>query len=121
MSKSAKDVIKVYLDGMAEKDEAFKTAYENKAKSMDKCFAYIVSEARKRGNAVCMTDEEVFGLAVHYYVEGDINDVKLPDDLESVTMSESKLKSKPKEAVQNPKKQVKRVDKYAGMGSLFDF
>lgn len=29
MSKNAKDVIKVYLDGMAEKDETFKTAYGN--------------------------------------------------------------------------------------------
>ena len=68
-----------------------------------------------------MSDEEVFGLAVHYYVEGDVKDVKLPDDLESVTMTEKKQESKPKEAVKKPKKQVRRVDKYAGMGSLFDF
>lgn len=121
MSKKAIEVIKIHLDKIAKKDESFNQAYSNKEKSMDKCFAYIVSEARKRGNAVCMTDEEVFGLAVHYYVEGNIKDAKLPDDLESVTMSESKLKSKPKEAVQKPKKQAKRVDKYAGMGSLFDF
>lgn len=114
MSKKAIEVIKIHLDKIAKKDESFNQAYSNKEKSMDKCFAYIVSEARKRGNAVCMTDEEVFGLAVHYYVEGDIKDVKLPDDFESVTMSESKQQSK-------PKKQTKRVDKYAGMGSLFDF
>ena len=119
MSKKAIEVIKIHLDKIAKKDESFNQAYSNKEKSMDKCFAYIVSEARKRGNAVCMKDEEVFGLAVHYYVEGDIKDVKMPDDFEdvkmpddfdSVTMSESK-----------PKKKVKRVDKYAGMGSLFDF
>lgn len=114
MSKKAIEVIKIHLDKIAKKDESFNQAYSNKEKSMDKCFAYIVSEARKRGNEVCMTDEEVFGLAVHYYVEGDIKDVKLPDDFDSVTMSESKQKS-------NPKKQTKRVDKYAGMGSLFDF
>ena len=36
------------------------------------CFDYIVSEAKKRGNAVCMSDDEVFGLAVHYYDEDDI-------------------------------------------------
>lgn len=35
-------------------------------------FDYILSEAKKRGNAVCMSDDEVFGLAVHYYDEDDI-------------------------------------------------
>ena len=39
---------------------------------MDECCNYIIGEARKRGNAVAMTDDEVFGLAVHYYDEDDI-------------------------------------------------
>ena len=31
-----------------------------------------MGEAKKRGNAVAMTDDEVFGLAVHYYDEDNI-------------------------------------------------
>ena len=31
-----------------------------------------------RGNAVAMTDEEVFGMAIHYYDEDDIKVSKMP-------------------------------------------
>ena len=65
----AKEIIKKHLDGMAEKDEAFRAAYENPKKNLEDCFTYILNQARRHGNAVCMSDEEVFGMAVHYYVE----------------------------------------------------
>ena len=39
---------------------------------------YIMGEARKRGSAVAMTDEEVFGMAIHYYDEDDIKVSKMP-------------------------------------------
>lgn len=98
MSLSAKKVIKEYLDGMARKDETFAKAYANKSKNMDSCFNYIVKEALKKGTTACMTDDEVFGLAVHYYVEGELKDVKLPEDFQSVEMTETpKVKEAPKE------------------------
>lgn len=115
MSKNAKDVIKNYLDGIAATDSAFNEAYSNKDKSIDKCFAYIVSQARKRGNAVCMTDEEVFGLAVHYYVEGNIKDIKMPADFKEAKVSVPKKESKAKPIKKNKKQDT------AGMGYLFDF
>ena len=31
-----------------------------------------MGEAKKKGNAVAMTDEEVYGLAIHYYDEEKI-------------------------------------------------
>lgn len=116
MSKNAKDVIKNYLDEMAKRDETFAKAYANEKKSMDKCFDYIVSTARKRGNAVCMTDDEVFGLAVHYYVEGDIKDVKMPADFKEAKVSEKKEEEQKKSVVRKAKKQG-----ITGMGYLFDF
>lgn len=120
MSFNAKKVIKEYLDGMARKDETFAKAYANKSKNMDSCFNYIVKEARKKGTAVCMTDDEVFGLAVHYYVEGELKDVKLPEDFQSVEMTETpKVKEAPKE---KPKKAAKAKKKdNVGMDCLFDF
>lgn len=69
---SAKDVVKGYLDKRANEDPLFAVSYANPKKNIDECFSYILGEARKRGNSVCMTDEEVFGLAVHYYDEKDI-------------------------------------------------
>lgn len=120
MSVSVKKVIKDYLDGMAKKDENFAKAYANEKKSMDSCFNYILKEARKRGTSVCMTDAEVFGLAVHYYVEGELKDVKMPDDFKDVAMEETpKVKEAPKG---KPKKAAKaKKQENTGMGYLFDF
>lgn len=74
-----KDVIKAYLDGRAKNDEQFAQSYAKTNKNIDECFDYVIGEVRKRGNAVYMTDAEVFGLAVHYYDEDDIKINRLPE------------------------------------------
>lgn len=71
-NNAAKEAIKAYLDKRAATDELFAVSYAKPKKNLDECFRYILGEARKRGAEVCMTDEEVFGLAVHYYDEDDI-------------------------------------------------
>ena len=69
---SAKQAVKAYLDRRAATDPQFAASYAKEGKTIDECFRYILGEASRRGNAVCMTDEEGFGLAVHYYDEDDI-------------------------------------------------
>lgn len=76
-----KEAIQSYLDERAKADELFAVAYKKKNKSIDECCTYIMGEAKKRGNAVCMSDEEVFGLAVHYYDEDNIKVNKLPSNV----------------------------------------
>ena len=50
-----------------------------------------MGEAKKRGNAVCMSDDEVFGLAVHYYDEDNIKINKLPANVKaSASVPETK-------------------------------
>ena len=71
-NQTFKTAVKSYLDGRAQQDEQFAAAYAKPGKSLDECCQYIMGEARKRGTAVAMTDDEVFGLAVHYYDEDDI-------------------------------------------------
>lgn len=71
-SKQAKNIIKTYLDNRAKTDELFAQAYAKPNKNIDECFEYIMGEARKQGNAVCVSDEVVFGWAVHYYDEDNI-------------------------------------------------
>lgn len=70
--KSAKDIVKEYLHRRAAEDQLFAASYAKPAKNIDDCWNYILSVARGKGAAVCMSDQEVFGLAVHYYDEDNI-------------------------------------------------
>jgi len=85
-----KEAIQSYLDERAKADELFAVAYKKKNKSIDECCTYIMGEAKKRGNAVCMSDEEVFGLAVHYYDEDNIKINKLPASVKASASPETK-------------------------------
>lgn len=73
-----KNAIKAYLDTRAQEDTLFAASYAKPDKNIDECFDYIIGEVRKKGNAVYMSDEEVFGMAVHYYDEDNIKVSKLP-------------------------------------------
>lgn len=70
-SKIFKDTIKAYLDRKAEKDELFAEKYMNEKKNIDECCSFIISEVRKM-NVCGLADEEVYGLAIHYYDEENI-------------------------------------------------
>ena len=68
-----KQVIQSYLEQRAKRDSLFATSSAKQSKNIDECCNYIIGEAKKRGdNAVFMSDDEVFGLAVHYYDEDNI-------------------------------------------------
>lgn len=102
MSKeqNPKEAVKGYLDAKAKDDALFAEMYKKPSKSIDTCWAYIVGVAEKRGNhCVCMTDDEVYGLAVHYYCEDDLKVSPLPSGFncrvgtsEKVTLSEEDKK-----------------------------
>ena len=72
--------IKNYLDNRAKSDELFAAKYANPKKSIDECCKYITGEAYARAKNGCavISDEEVYGMAVHYYDEEDIKINKLP-------------------------------------------
>ena len=71
--QSPKQVIQSYLEERAKRDPLFATSYAKPNKKIDECYDHIISQAKKRGGSVvCMSDDEVFGLAVHYYDEDDI-------------------------------------------------
>ena len=88
-NKTLKEAIKSYLDERAGTDELFAKSYAKENKNLDECCSYIMGEARKRGNAVAMSDTEVFGLAVHYYDEDDIKVNKLPAAARAVASASS--------------------------------
>ena len=68
-NKPFAEAIKSYLDRRAADDPQFAESYANPKKNIIECCDYIVSEVRKQ-NRTAMTDDEVYGLAVHYYDEG---------------------------------------------------
>ena len=73
--KSAKERIKDYLDDRASQDELFAKSYAKTNKNIDECYDYIVGEARKQckdSDSVCISDDVVYGWAVHYYDEDNI-------------------------------------------------
>ena len=70
--KEFKETIQKYLEQRVAEDPLFAPKFENPKKNIDECCRYILGEARKRGTEVVMKDDEVFGLAVHYYDEDNI-------------------------------------------------
>lgn len=67
--------IKQFLDNLASEDMAFAETYQKPNKSISECCKYICQEVeknRKGAKCVACSDEEVFGLAIHYYDEDDI-------------------------------------------------
>lgn len=75
VSNQFKAVIKAYLDDRASNDELFAATYAKPNKSLDECCNYILQEVHKSGQNG-FADEEIYGMAVHYYDEDDIKDVK---------------------------------------------
>ena len=64
-----KQTIKAYLDKLAESGD-FALVYANPKKSIDECVNYILTTVKASG---CngFSDEEIYGMAVHYYDEDE--------------------------------------------------
>ena len=70
-TQAFQDTIRTYLDKMAESDALFAVKYANPSKSLSECITYIICQVQKSG---CngFEDDEIFGMAVHYYDEEEI-------------------------------------------------
>lgn len=76
---SFEDAIKAHLDEVAAQDETFAKNYAKENKSIKECCNYIIGEMRKqqKNGVAALSDEETYGMAIHYYDEDDIKvDVK---------------------------------------------
>lgn len=74
------------------------------AKTLNDCWNFITEAARKKAKSgcACMSDTEVYGLAIHFFEEDSIK-------IDSVSKAISTLIKAPK--VENPKKIEKVVEK----------
>ena len=89
-----KRTIYMYLEQRAEEDALFAKKYRNPAKNMDECVTHILNYVQKSG---CngFTDGEIFGQAIHYYEENEI-EVGKPMDCQVVVNHVVKLTAEEK-------------------------
>lgn len=66
-----KKTIQEYLDNRAQTDSLFASNLAKENKNIEDCINYIYSEVQKSGRKG-FTDDEIFGMAVHYYDEDDL-------------------------------------------------
>lgn len=69
------DTIKKYLDDRASIDALFAESYAKEGKSIEECCNYILNEVQKSG-CCGFADEEIYGMAVHYFDEDNLGDIK---------------------------------------------
>lgn len=74
------EIIKKYLEERAKTDETIAANLKKDGKSIKKCCQYITEQARKAAtnNVAMIADEVVYGWALHYYDEDDIESEKKP-------------------------------------------
>lgn len=71
VSGEFKTAINNHLQALAAKDELFAETLKKPAKNLDDCCTYILNQVQKSG-IMGYSDAEVFGMAVHYYDENEI-------------------------------------------------
>ena len=70
--KGFQQTIEDYLTMLAQEDPSFAEKYGNPDKKIEDCITYIINQVKESGlNG--FDDSEIYSLAVHYYVEEDIN------------------------------------------------
>lgn len=82
--------IRTYLDDFAEKQPAFAAKYRSGKKTIRQCCDYLIDVARKKfmlnsGKCAAISDEETYGLAVHFFEEDSIKPVTNPTPAKVVT------------------------------------
>lgn len=122
-----KTAIQNHLNGLAANDELFAETLKKPKKNIDDCITYIFNQVKASG---CngFADEEIFGMAVHYYDEDDIKvgkpisgTVVVNHSTNNKSKGMSKKIDKPKEPIE-PAKQPKVVKMDTSKQvSLFDF
>lgn len=104
VNESFETVIKSFLDKRSEEDGLFAKAYAKAGKTIKECCNYIVGQARKMQQNGCavIADDIVYGWAVHYYdednVEVDVEDreqveVRVSEQPETVVSQQPVIKA----------------------------
>ncbi len=77
-TRAFNDTIKAYLEERADNDALFAVKFANPSKSVEDCVTFIINQVQKSG---CngFEDAEIYGMAIHYYEESEIEVGALPN------------------------------------------
>lgn len=109
VSAPFKNAIQSYLEQRAEYDELFARSYRNPLKNIEDCLTYILNTVQKSG-CQGFDDMEIFGMAVHYFDEADI-EVGNPIDCKVVVNHHVELTEE--EKAQARKEAIRRAENEA--------
>ena len=134
--------IRTYLEEFGRHQPAFAAKYRSSSKTIRQCCDWLIDQAQKKhmlrsGKCAAMSDEETYGLAVHFFEEDSIKPVTNPTPAKVVTpqtasstpvspsqpsLAANKQTSKPK-PTPKPKPQPKPTPKPKSDApiDLFDF
>lgn len=101
--------IQSYLEQRAEYDELFARSYRNPLKNIEDCITYILNYVQK-SSCNGFDDDEIFGQAVHYYDEADI-EVGKPIDCKVIVNHHVELTEE--EKTEARKEAIKRAENEA--------
>ncbi len=102
-TEAFKEAIWTHIAGLAEVDESFANKASDPGKNLDDCVTYIINQVRESGLSG-FTDDEIFSMAVHYYVEKDIDPGK-PVECQVVINRQVQLTEEEKEEMRRQAKE----------------
>ena len=105
-TKAFQDTIAQYLMARAEQDPLVAVKLANPSKTMEQCCAYIIGEVKKSG-CCGFTDDEIFGMAMHFWEEPEIEVGNAPTNYRVVVNHVVELTDEEKE--QARKEAIARV------------
>lgn len=114
--------IQTYLENRAKTDSLFAETYKKANKSIKECCKYIYSQARKlakNDNAVGVDESTVYGWAVHYYDEDDIELDKVKERVEVVAPTAETSRTEQPKPQPKPMQKRKRGEDNSLQLSLF--
>ena len=73
-SENFKKVIQSFLEDKAKNDLMFTQRFNNPSKDINECISFVLHKVKESG---CngFTDEEIYGLALHYYDEDKLDPI----------------------------------------------
>lgn len=127
-TENFKSVIQNHLNQVATKDSLFAKNLSKENKNIDECINYILSEVQK-SKCNAFADDEIFNMAIHYYDEDDIKNIKpikaggfIAHSSQAVEQSPvvEKIKEVPVKKLK-PEPKNEQVGNLGKQVSLFDF
>lgn len=102
-----KQVIEEYVNNFASTNASFAEKLSNESKNIDDCITYILNKVKASG---CngFADDEIFGMAIHYYEEQNV-EVGKPIDTMVVVSRIMEQQNKEKEQEEQPQQVLKLV------------